>query len=572
MMRITKRAALLAAALSISLLQIGAAVYAQTPIAGTHAPGAKDTPVAARKDGRTGPLLDGLGKHTHKVTTSSPLAQQYFNQGLALTYGFNHAEAIRAFKEAIRLDPDCAMAYWGVATALGPNINAAMDNAAAKEAYAVLQEAQKRMSRATEKEKAFISALAKRYTDKPVADRKPLDKAYAEAMKEVAKRFPDDVDALTLYAESVMNTMPWDYWTKKERAPKPGTLEVIAALERALALNPEHPGANHFYIHIVEASHFPERALSAAHRLPDVAPAAGHLVHMPAHIYIRVGKYHDAVLVNEKSIRADNDYLAQCRRQGYYPMAYVPHNHHFLWLAATMEGNSAKAMLGAEGTAGHVDKKILGPAETGPLQHFTTIPTYAKVRFGKWDEILALPAPEKNLLYPTGVWRYARGMAFARKGKYNEAKAELARLAAIASDKQLEPVMVGLNAAVPVLKVAAEALAGELAYEQGDYATAIRHLEKAVEMEADFTYDEPPPFHYPVRQSLGAVLLAAGRPSEAEKVYREDLKQNPENGWSLFGLLQSLRAVGNTELAAEVESRFREAWKHADVILTSSRF
>jgi tetratricopeptide (TPR) repeat protein len=567
-MRITKLAAFLAATISVGALAINA-VYAQTPIAGAHK---TDQPVKPRLDGRTGPLLDGLGKHTHKVTTSSPLAQQYFNQGLALTYGFNHAEAIRAFKEAIRLDPDCAMAYWGVATALGPNINAAMDNAAAKEAYASLQEAQKRMGGATEKEKAFITALAKRYTDKPVADRKPLDKAYAEAMKEVAKRYPDDVDALTLYAESVMNTMPWAYWTKKDRKPNPGTLEVVAALERALALSPEHPGANHFYIHIVEASHFPERALSAAHRLPDIAPAAGHLVHMPSHIYVRVGKYHDAALVNEKSIRADNDYLAQCRRQGYYPMAYVPHNHHFLWLAATMEGNSAKAMIGAEGTAGHVDRKILGPAETGPLQHFLTIPTYAKVRFGKWNEILALPAPDKALLYPTGVWHYARGMAYARKGKYNEAKQELAKLTAIAGDKQLEPVNVGLNAAIPVLKVAVEALAGELTYEQGDYPTAIRHLEKAVELEADFTYDEPPPFHYPVRQSLGAVLLAAGRPSEAEKVYREDLKQNPENGWSLFGLLQSLRALGNTELAAEVEQRFREAWKHADVVLTSSRF
>jgi tetratricopeptide (TPR) repeat protein len=447
-----------------------------------------------------------------------------------------------------------------------------MPEAAAKEARSAMQEAVRRAGQASAKEQALIGALAKRYSDDPKAERAALDAVYANAMRAIAAKFPDDTDILTITGEAIMDTTPWNYWTKDGK-PNPGTEEVIGLLEKTLAIDPTHPGANHFYIHIVEASPFPERALSSAHRLPEITPLAGHLVHMPSHIYVRTGRYHEAVLVNERSILADSEYLTQCSRQGMYPMIYVPHNHHFLWFSATMEGASAKAIAAAEKMAAHVDKKAMRSPEMGILQNFALTPLFAKIRFGRWDEIIALPAPDKELLYPTGMWHYARGMAFARRGQHDAARKELAAVTAIASDKSLEPVSIGgLNPVTNVLKIAAAALAGEVAAEGGDFEAAISHFEKGIALQDTLNYDEPPAFHYPVRQSLGAVLLAAGRPAEAERVYREDLKRHPENGWSLFGLLQSLRALGNNTLAADTERRFREAWKHADVTLTSSRF
>jgi tetratricopeptide (TPR) repeat protein len=521
---------------------------------------------------RGAPLFDNLGSHRRRVSTKSPLAQRYFDQGLTLVYGFNHAEAIRSFREAARLDPDCAMAYWGVALALGPNINAPMTKEAVVEAYAALEKAIELGRKTTERERAFIQALAKRYSKEPVEDRKPLDHAYAGAMRELARRFPDDLDAATLFAESLMDTMPWAYWTK-DGQPKPETSEILAALESVIARDPKHPGANHYYIHAVEASPDPDRGVASADRLRDLVPGAGHLVHMPGHIYIRVGRYHDASLANERAIEADRDYITQCHAQGMYPVAYVPHNHHFLWAAATMEGRSAKAIEAARHIAANVDQKLIREPGYGTLQHYAVTPLYALVRFGRWDEILKEPAPAKDLLYATGVWHYARGMALARKNKLEEAARELDRVTAIAADPSLESVTIwDINTTAALMRIAREVLVGELAAERGDGEEAIRHLEAAVKLEVELNYDEPPPWHFPVRQALGAVLLNAGRAVEAEKVYREDLKRYPENGWSLYGLLKSLQAQGNTAAATDAQKRLSKAWAHADVTLTASRF
>jgi tetratricopeptide (TPR) repeat protein len=522
--------------------------------------------------GRLAPLLEGLGDYHFSVTTESPEAQQFFNQGLMLAYAFNHEEAIRSFREAARLDPDCAMCHWGAALALGPNINATMTDKAVPEAYEALQKALQLASKAGGKEQAYIQALAKRYAPEPVEDRSSLDRAYADAMREVAKAYPDDLDAATLFAEAVMDLMPWNYYAE-DGQPKPETVEVVTTLESVLARNPDHPGAVHFYIHAVEASSTPERAESYADRLSPVMPGAGHLVHMPSHIYMRVGRYADASETNVRAIASDDAYITQCRAQGIYPLAYHPHNIHFLWASSSMEGRSATAIETARQVASKVHHDKLRDPELNMMQHYLITPLFALTRFGKWDEILKEPPPPEDLLYPAGIWRYARGIAFAAKGQFGEAKAELDKLTVIANDKSMAEMKIwGINSASSILSVASEALAGELAAKRGETKKAISHLEKAVRLQDAMNYNEPPDWHYPVRQSLGAVLLEAGRATEAEKVYREDLKQNPENGWSLFGLVKSLQAQGKAEEAAGVQARFRKAWAKADITLAASRF
>jgi tetratricopeptide (TPR) repeat protein len=515
----------------------------------------------------TAPLFNNLGNYHHPISTKSQLAQRYFDQGLILAYGFNHAEAERSFREAAKLDPDCAICNWGVALVLGSNINAAMDDTAVSPAWEALQKALQLSGKASEKEKAYIQALAKRYSQKPVEDRKSLNIDYANAMREVAKIYPDDLDAATLFAEALMNTMPWDYWQENGK-PKLETQEILATLETVLKRNPNHPGANHLYIHAVEAVR-PELGVAAADRLGNLVPGSGHLVHMPSHIYIRVGRYHDAAIANQQAIAADKEYITQCHKQGMYPLAYVPHNHHFLWAAATMEGNQKLAMQAAYDTAAMADEKQMREPGYGTLQHYYSIPLYTLTRFGKWDEILAEPAPADDLKYPTGVWHYARGTALTAKGQLQEAARELEHLQAIAADPALEKVTIwDINTTGSLLKIASEVLTGKLAAKQGDYEKAIAHLKTAVNLEDKLNYDEPPPWHYPVRQSLGAVLLEANRPAEAEIVYHEDLKRFPENGWSLAGLAKSLEAQGKTEEAQAVQKRFTTAWKHADLSLT----
>jgi len=528
-------------------------------------------PAVTQENEATAPLLEGMGSHHRPVTTEVPLAQRYFDQGLVLAFGFNYPEAHRSFMEATRIDPTCAMCWWGASWVLGPNINAVMDPANAPEAWRLLQRAQDAAENATARERAWIAALSERYGPEPLDDRSPRDHAYAEAMAALADRYPDDLDARILHAEALMITTPWDYW-QDDGTAKPVTETILAGLDGVLDRDPDHPFANHLYIHAVEAQH-PEWGLEEAARLEDLVPGAGHLQHMPSHIYIRVGRYHDATRANQKAVEADRGYLEQVAAQGEYRAAYVPHNFHFMWATATFEGREELALRAAREMAGMVDREAMRQRGLTTLQHYWITPLYAMVRFGHWDEILAHPEPAEDLVYPRAVRHYARGMALTRKGRLDEARDELERLEALADDPSLEWVTVwDINKSRHILAVASDALAGELALAAGDVDAAITALRRAVEHEDALDYDEPPTWHYPVRQSLGVALLQAGRAADAEAVYRADLEVFPENGWSLFGLMEALRRQGKVEEARDVERRFREAWRHADVTLTASRF
>jgi len=522
----------------------------------------------ASTDASTTPLFKGLSSWTHKITTDSPEAQQYFDQGLRLIYGFNHAEATRSFKEAARIDPNCAMAYWGIAFTLGPNYNLPTDPERAKAAYEATRKAVTLAPQASEKERAYIEAIAKRYVADPNADRKALDLAFADAMREVAKRYPDDLDAATLFAESMMNLRPWDLWAANGE-PQPGTEEIVSALESVLKRKPDHLGAAHYYIHAVEASRTPERAEPYADRLGKVAPGAGHLVHMPSHIYMRVGRYKDANISNARAAKVDEDYLETYNVQGVYRIMYYPHNVHFQWAAASMEGRSKEALQAARKLVAQTPVEFV---KQMPMVEFVP-PTllFGLARFGQWEEILRQPAPASELQYTTGMWHYARGLAFVATNRVDEAAKEQTKVAEIVAATPADRV-VGQNFAVALLNVASRTLAGEIAARQGKTDEAIRTLEEAVRMQDALKYEEPPPWYFPVRQSLGAVLLSAGRTEEAEKVYHDDLKMNPENGWALYGLAKSLCAQKKTKETVAVEKRFRKAWARADVKLTASRF
>jgi tetratricopeptide (TPR) repeat protein len=554
------------ASITLAFVFYAAIGFAQTP---THVHyRASDAMDKAAPSGALAPRLQNLGDYVFKVTTKGERAQLFINQGLNLTYGFNHEEAGRAFREAARLDPDCAMAYWGQALVLGPNINIPMNAANEPKAYELAQKAVALKSHASPREQAYIDALAQRYSGK-AADRTERDRAYADAMRELHKRYPDDPDAATLFAESLMDLRPWNYWTRDYR-PYPETTEAIAALESVLQHNPNHPGANHYYIHVMELP-YPERAEAAADRLTTLMPGAGHMVHMPAHIYERVGRYADSSAANERAILADEDYISQCRAQGLYPVTYYPHNLHFLWSAATMEGRSHVAIEAARKTAAQIPPEALKEAPI--LEGYLVVPYYALTRFGKWQEILQEPRPAHDSPFVMGVWHYARGMAYAGLGQFDNAAGELQKLRDIAESPALAKEATWSNNTAPaILGVAVEALAGETAARQQRYEDAIAHLDKAVRLEDALVYVEPADWHYPMRQSLGAVLLQAGRPAEAEVVYWDDLRRNPENGWSLFGLKESLLAEGKKDQAADIDKRFQKAWARADVTLTASRF
>ncbi|NEQ83852.1 MAG: hypothetical protein F6K26_27810, partial [Moorea sp. SIO2I5] len=396
-------------------------------------------------------LIDNLGNYHYPISTTSDLAQKYFDQGLILAYAFNHAEAARAFKEASRLDPNCAMCYWGLAYVQGPNINAPMADEQVPEAWQAIQQAIALTNNASLKEQAYIKALAQRYSEQPMADRSSLDLAYAQAMKQVVQDYPDDLDVATLYAESLMDTMPWDYWQDNGEL-KPEAKPILATLESVLERNPKHPGATHLYIHATEKEQ-PKLAITAADNLRNLVPASGHLVHMPSHIYIRVGRYQDAVIANQKGVMADRNYLASPHPQSIYTIAYVPHNYHFLWFAAVMSGQSEIAMEAAQQTAAVDPSLIANPGLSGIIQHFYVVPLYTEVRFGKWDKILETPAPKTDLKYATGVWHYARGMAFTSQGKKQEANQELAKLQALVADPDLEELKIlSFNSTASVLK------------------------------------------------------------------------------------------------------------------------
>jgi tetratricopeptide (TPR) repeat protein len=506
------------------------------------------------------PLFTDLGTLHHPIGTAVADAQKYFDQGMRLVFAFNHGEAIRAFTEATRLDPDCAICYWGIALASGPHVNAGMDSATGVQAYAALQKAQQLAGKASEKERAYIEALAPRYAAVPPANRAALDSAFAKAMQKLAQRYPDDVDAQTLYAESMMDLRPWNYW-QPDGQPYPGTAEVVQVLERVIAKEPNHPGACHYYIHAVEAV-APAKALPCAERLAQTMPGAGHLVHMPAHIYIRVGRYNEAIESNIHAVHADETYIASEGPTGVYPVGYYPHNYHFMAFTQMMAGRGAQAAATAKTLVSKVPVDI---ARAVPLVADMVAHEHVVLaKFGRWNELLALPVPPADVPSAYGLAQYARGVALAATGRPAEAGAAL---------REVEKVAASLaDQAKTVMDIAAHALAGEIAARSGDLQGGIMHLRAAQKIEDSMLYFEPPSWPLPVRPSLGAVLLKAGKAAEAEQAYREDLVRFPENGWALFGLAASLRAQGKTNEAAQADAQFQRAWSRADVKLTASAF
>ncbi len=518
-------------------------------------------------DGQLAPRLQNLGTHTFPVSTQNEQAQLFINQGINLAYGFNHAEAGRAFREAARLDPTLAMAYWGQALVLGPNINAVMEEDEEPQAMKLINQAKSFMASASPKEQALIRALEKRYSG-TAESRTTNDKAYADAMREVYQRFPDDPDIAMFYVESTMNLRPWGYWMR-DGHPHEGTNEIVALTEGILRRHPAHPGALHMYIHLMEPTATPERAEQAADTLLTLMPAAGHMIHMPSHIYQRVGRYMDAMKSNQLAIVADEDYIRQCNAQGLYPMAYYPHNIHFLWFAATASGQSKIALKSAREIANKIDDTVL--REMPFTAVFRMVPYWALARFGHWQEILAEPAPPSTSAFLKGSWHYVRGLAYVATGQLQSAERELEQLRESMQDPTLNSPLFSKNTAYSVLRIGPEVLAGEIAAARGNFGSAIAHLERAVRLEDGLVYTEPAEWHYPPRLALGAILLEAGYADEAETVYWEDLKRNRDNGWALFGLLQALRAQDKKAEMEVIEARFKKAWEHADITLTASR-
>jgi tetratricopeptide (TPR) repeat protein len=502
--------------------------------------------------------------HTFPSSTRMERAQLFINQGLNLVYAFNHAESSRAFAEAARLDPKLAMAYWGQALVLGPNINAAMTPENEPTAFDLVQKAVALKASASPREQGYIDALAARYTGKP-DDRARADQAYAKAMERLVNAFPDDLDARTLYAEALMDLRPWNYWTR-DGVPHDETKKARDALEHVLAANENHPGALHLWIHLWESTDTPEQAEAEADRLLPLMPGAGHIVHMPAHIYQRVGRHQDVIRVNQLAAKADEDYIAQCRAQGLYPLGYYPHNLHFIWMGATASGQGTLAIESAGKLASKVPAEALG--STPILQGFLVVPYWAMVRFQKWDDILGDPGPRFETAFTRGVWRYARASALVGKDRLEEAERELAELNTLLEDPSLKgPTTFSTNSGYAIMRIMPEVVTGEIAARRKDWNKALLHLERAVRYEDSLVYQEPHDWHAPVRETLGRVLLAAGRPDEAEAVFWEDLKKNAESGWSLRGLVQALKAQGKNDDAALAETRLRKAWQHADVPL-----
>jgi tetratricopeptide (TPR) repeat protein len=546
---------ILFAAATALLLALGGPVKAET------------SDLQASIDSVHEPIFDGLGNLHHPVTTKTnpALAQQFFDQGLTFIYAFNLDEAAGSFKQAAQYDPDMAMAYWGIALALGPNINEPEDTDRGKMAYAAITKAKSLEANASAPEREYIDALAMRYApDGKMTDAQQL--AYANAMREVARKNPDDPDAGTLFGESMMDLHPWQLWTLDGK-PVAGTPEIVATLEGVIAKHPDHIGANHYYIHAVEASSDPGRALPSAQRLPKLAPAAGHIVHMPSHIYFRIGDYDASVNANLAAIKADKVYLRERNPRGMFTMNYVAHNDAFLWASYMMEGNSRGAFKASRLLDDALPLELVRqmPMAEGvsPSRYFT------EARFGKWDAILKEPAPPADLTYTTAIWHYVRGLALAAKNRPGDAQKEQDKLDEIIAATPPER-MAGFNSANRLLSMAAATLAGEIASANGNHDEAIKQLQNAVAIQDSLNYDEPPDWYYPVRETLGMELLADGKTAEAEEVFREDLKRNPENGWSLNGLAICLRARNASDEAASVEARFKKAWAHADVTLPAS--
>lgn len=518
------------------------------------------------------PLFNDFGDLHRDIGTPVPAAQRYFDQGLRMAYGFNHAAAGRAFAEAARLDPRCAMCMWGQALVLGPNINLPMDPILAAQATDLAKRAVALSGNARPADRALIEALGHRYTNPAPEDRKALDAVYAEAMGKVVARFPGDDDAAALYAEALMDLTPWAYWTAAGQQTE-HTPRILAALEGVLARNPRHIGAMHYYIHATEASPNPGRAEPYADALAALAPGSGHLVHMPAHTYIRMGRYHDATLVNFAAATADKAFLSFCRgSNGVYPLGYVPHNWHFASMSAGLTGSRTLALQAAEQTAQRADRALMGAPPLEFMQLFVVTPLLTRVRFGEWDAILADATPTDDPPFPTAIRHFARGMAHVRGGKLDEAARDADALHAIAIAPPMARVAFGMNNADGVLRVADALLRGELLRARGRTTEALTALREAADAEDKLNYNEPADWTLPVRWYLGAALLDAGDAAGAALAYRQDLQAYPNNGWSLFGLAKAQHALGDTVGAADSERRLAKAWQWADAPLTASRY
>lgn len=517
------------------------------------------------------PLFEGLDVYSYPVTTSSERAQRYFNQGFILNYGFNHAEAARSFQEAIRIDPDCAMCYWGLAYVLGPNYNAPMFPEVHTAALEAVQNAKLKMHLATPKEKALIMAIDKRYAASLDIDPMPYYEAYAGAMKSVLADYPEDVDIAAMTAESLMNLHPWNIWTKKGE-PQPWTEEILTIIRSGLHLDPDHPQLNHLYIHAMEASNKPEIAMQAADTLGGLVPGSGHLVHMPSHLYINTGDYHKGKLANARAVKIDSAYVEACHADGIYPLAYYPHNWHFLAACAALEGDGATALNASRYMSVYtVDKNLMRDSSLLALQHFYSIPWFIQVKFAMWEDILNEPKPDEDLRYPLAIWHYAQGMAKAAMGQPSFSEVHLDELKNIAQEPGLQEVTIwDINKMTQVLDIARYVLEGEIARRKGDFTAAVSAFTKAVELEDMLNYNEPPDWFFSVRHHLGDALLMAGKYKEAEMVYVEDLKELKRNGWALHGLHIALQKQGRDKEAEAVYNQFKEVWKFADVELATS--
>ena len=519
------------------------------------------------------PLLSGLGDHSHVITSDQEGVQEYFNQGLVLAFAFNHAESVRSFKAAQTLDPSCAMCFWGEALARGPNINvtsngkAVMSDEQRVKAFEALVKAKDLMANSTPQEQAYITALSSRYDGDISSDRNALDIAYAVAMGKLVETYPEDMDAASLYSEALMNTMPWNYWLDDGK-PRSDTVKVITKLEEVLEKEPDHPLAIHLYIHAVEASNSPERAESAADRLGSLVPGAGHLVHMPAHIFWRVGRYHDASEANIKAAKVDEEYIAQCNAQGFYPAAYYPHNIHFLWAASTMEGRSELSIGSALKVSKYVSLEQIKMFPT--IEYFHTIPLLSYVRFGKWDEILNFPKPTPEFKYSQGIYHYARGMAYSANGELDKAREEQVQILPLKNSEEVKVIIKGGQPSGLLLDIANELLLGQIEFSKSNFSLASKYFIKAVELQDTLPYTEPPFWYYPSRQSLGNSLMKEGKASAAENVYKRDLKDYPRNGWSLYGLTLALKEQGKLKEAEEFHKQFKLIWQLSDIELKAS--
>jgi len=556
---------LLTAAIAWGLVFIGDAAWADKK-SHQHSGG------GIKVEGGSVPLIEGLYAIDFPVSTESEKAQAYFNQGLVLSYGFDHADAEVSFLEALKHDPNLAMAYWGVAFVLGPNINASMDQASVKRAYEMAQKALFLADKVTDKERALIEALSQRYAPDSIGDRSALDRGFADAMGKVYQQYPDDPNIAVLYAEAMMDLHPWDYWTIDEKA-RPWTPAIREVLEKVVRDHPDHPHGHHLYIHLMENSPNPEAAVKSADIILNLVPASGHLVHMAGHAYYAAGLYHDCSRANEQALMVDKMLLSSFNTSGLYQVAYVPHVLHYLLASYMMEGRSAEAIRAARTLADGIDAEMMRKPRMATLQHYYLAPYYALVRFGRWQEILEEPSPAADLVYPRGMWHYARGMAFVRMGHASRAETEYENLRLILNDPAVEKVTIWeINRAKDLLDIASDVLAGEVFAAKGRLDEAIDRLESGVQKEAALAFDEPPPWYFPVNQALGALLLEAGRLEKAENVFRKDLHKNSENPWSLFGLMLTLEKSGRHAEAADFEKRFRRAWARADIELTRPYF